>query len=112
MSLVAIVVFAICVILFLLLVNSLANRKKINAAYAYGRDAFDIELPQNLSFQSREVQGMSDEGAFLLLLMPYFDSLSADKQAQVKETAERLKYDLKIDKGFYDRFMAQTHSDP
>ena len=106
MTVIAIITAVTCAILFLLLADLLATRKKIKAAALYGKRVFDIELPRTVRAPGREINKLSDEAVFLILLLPYFDSLNADKQEKVKAAAKTLKSDLKIDKELYERFIA------
>ena len=107
MPLIAIIAFVICVVLFVLLSNVLANRKQIKAAYEYGKKNFDIELPENASTNSRGFHKLSDEAAFFTLVIPYLGSLNDKKQAKLIAEIEKLKSDLKIDASIYDRFVAE-----
>ncbi len=108
MPLIAIIAFVICVVLFVLLSNVLANRKQIKAAYDYGKKKFNIELPENAAINDRAFHKLSDESAFFMLVIPYLGSLDANKRDKLKSEIERLKSDLKIDGALYDRFIVAT----
>lgn len=105
MPLIAIITFVVCVVLFVLLSNVLANRKQIKAAYDYGRNKFDIELPENTAINVRAFHKLSDEAAFFTLVIPYLDNLDDAKKDKLKSEIEGLKSDLKIDGALYDRFI-------
>jgi hypothetical protein len=104
MPIVAIIAFVICVVLFVLLTNILANRKQIKAAHAYGKQTFDIELPDNASTQRRAFHKLSDAEAFYVLVTPYVHNLSSEKQKALKAELDKLKQDLKISNDIYDTF--------
>lgn len=104
MPLIAIIAFVICVILFVLLSNILANRKQIKSAYAYGKDNFDIQLPKNASTNIRAFHKLSEAEAFYVLITPYVCNLNPDKKKKLKSDIDTLKSDLKISNDIYDAF--------
>lgn len=104
MPVIAIIAFVICVVLFVLLNNILANRKQIKAAYQYGKDNFDIELPKNATAKNRAFHKLSDAEAFYVLITPFVSNLTADKQKMLKAEANKLKADLKMSNDIYDEF--------
>lgn len=105
MPLIAIIAFVICVILFVLLSNILANRKQIKAAFEYGKTQFDIALPANAVINDRAFHKLSDEAAFFTLVIPYVESVPADKKKKMIEAIEALHSDLKINRTLYERFI-------
>lgn len=106
MPLIAIIAFVICVVLFVLLSTVLANRKKLKSAFEYGKKNFDIELPQNVQANKAAFNKLSDAAAFFILVTPYAQNLSSDKQKRLQSEIKKLKADLKISNDVYDRFMA------
>ena len=104
MPLIAIIAFVICVVLFMLLTNILANRKQIKAAYEYGKTNFDIELPESASTKSPAFHKLTDAEAFYVLITPYVHNLKADKQKKLKSEIDKLKSDLKISNDIYNAF--------
>lgn len=111
MPLIAIIAFVVCVILFVLLTNILANRRQIKAAYQYGKQNFDIELPESASTKSRAFHKLSDAEAFFVLITPYVHNLKADKKKKLKTEIENLKADLKIRNDIYDAFDNNLKAD-
>ncbi len=105
MPIIAIIAFVICVILFVLLSNILANRKQMKAAYDYGKQHFDIELPKSASSKNPAFHKLSDAEAFFSLVLPYLKDLKSEKREQLIAKIEELKSDLKISHDVYDKFI-------
>lgn len=105
MPVIAILIFIICVVLLVLLMNGLANRKKIKAAYAYGQENFDIELPKTAAVNNGGFHKLSDEAAFFTLVIPYLPSLNKDKREKVKDQINKLKSDLKISPDLHQKVI-------
>jgi len=111
MPLIAIIAFVVCVILFVLLTNILANRKQIKAAFVYGKKNFDIEIPESANTKNRAFHKLSDAEAFYVLITPYIHNLKADKQKKLKSDIETLKSDLKMSNEIYDAFNNKLKTD-
>lgn len=109
MPLIAIIFFIVCVVLFVLLTNVLANRKQIKAAYEYGKTHFNIELPKSASTKDRAFHKLSDAEAFFTLITSYVDDLSSEKRKQLKMHIDGLKETLKIDHKIYDLFITKLN---
>ncbi len=112
MPLITVILFFIFVGLLLLLSSVLKNRKRLQAVTAYGKEHFDIELPNGASIDKQKsgsqfpvFANCSDGEGFFQLITPYIGSLSMNKREYLHQHANDLKNDLKMNKNIYQYFM-------
>jgi len=104
--------FLVLVVLTFVLITTIKQKKKRDAAFKYGKTEFDVELPQNPNaygassgYQLPSLQDCSDAESFMLLIVPYLGSLKSTKRSKIHKEIEALSTDLKMNKEIYRAFM-------
>lgn len=110
-----VVPFVVLVFLFFFLGGNIKKKKKLEAASAYGRDTFEVDLPKNsgVSAYAREfslppITVSSASEVFFMLVTPYFGSLPSKKRKALEKEIESLSGELKINKNIYRFFMNEA----
>jgi hypothetical protein len=114
MPVITLVLFFTFVAMLFVLNNILRTRKKFKAAEKFGIDNFDIDLPTGATVNIAKsglvlpaFNSASDAENFFMLITPYIGSLSVTKREYIRQHANDLKNELKMNKAVYQFFLAE-----